>query len=235
MVHREREEIKNNLFIRWAIFFVGLIVMSFGIVLMIEADLGVAPWDVLHIGLTNKIGLTVGTWTIIAGFCMITLTTVLTKELPKLGAFLNMMFVGVFIDLFRLFINTPNSIVGQYIMLLSGLIVIGYGVGLYIAPKCGAGPRDSLMIAVTEISGYKIQYVRSIMELLVLLIGWFLGGPVFIGTIIFCLAFGYIVGFTLPQCQQIVNVIIERGIKNEDINKRKIRINNYDRVSKKVR
>ncbi|WP_314733458.1 YitT family protein [Anaerobacillus sp. CMMVII] len=179
---------------RWLIFLAGLLIMSLGIVLMIEADLGVAPWDVLHIGLTKQLGLTVGSWSIIIGFCIISITSLLTKEWPQLGAFINMMLVGVFIDIFRIFIDTPATIVGQYVMLLIGVIICGYGIGLYIAPKCGAGPRDSLMIAITEKSGWKVQHVRFVMEIVVLIIGWSLGGPVFVGTVVFSLAIGNVVG-----------------------------------------
>lgn len=226
---------KRRFGMRWLIFLGGLLVMSLGIVLMIEADLGVAPWDVLHIGLTKQFGLTVGSWSIIAGFCIIMLTSMLTKEWPQLGAFLNMLLVGIFIDIFRIFINTPATTLGQYVMLLSGLIVCGYGIGLYIAPKCGAGPRDSLMIAITEKSGWKVQYVRFVMEIVVLSIGWSLGGPVFIGTIIFSLLIGNVVGFALPQCQRLIDGIIERGIKVENIDKGTLWVNDHDGVSKEVR
>lgn len=226
---------KTRVLRRWLIFFIGMIIMSLGIVLMIEADLGVAPWDVLHIGLTKQFGLTVGTWSIFVGFCIITITALLTKEWPQLGAFLNMLFVGVFIDIFRIFINTPATIQGQYVMLLIGIVVVGYGIGLYIAPKCGAGPRDSLMMAITEKSGWKVQHVRGIMELVILTIGWSLGGPVFLGTILFSLTVGNVVGFTLPQCQRLVDRMIERGMKVENIDKGTIRINNHDGISKEVR
>ncbi|MCD8501419.1 MAG: YitT family protein [Bacillaceae bacterium] len=209
--------------------------MSLGIVLMIEADLGGAPWDVFHLGLSNHFGFSVGTWTILAGFCIIALTSLLTKRLPKMGAFLNMLLVGVFIDLFRLIIHTPLTLVGQLLMLCFGLIVIGSGIGLYIAPDCGAGPRDSLMMAITERTGYKVQYVRGIMEVFVLVMGWLLGGPVHIGTFIFCLTIGHIVGFTLPQCQKVVKVLMERGMNNENIYKGTLRTNDHDGLSKKAR
>jgi uncharacterized membrane protein YczE len=197
--------------LRWLIFMIGLIIMAFGIVLMIRADIGSAPWDVFHIGLTIQLGLTIGTWSIIAGFFIIGLTSLLTKSWPQLGALINMFLVGIFIDLFMLvpWIQKPDAFIGQLIMLIMGIIIIGYGIGLYIAPKCGAGPRDSLMLALTQISGWKVQWVRGVLEIVVLIAGWLLGGPVFIGTIIFSLGIGTIVGFTLPQCQGFVDAIIE--------------------------
>jgi uncharacterized membrane protein YczE len=196
---------------RWLIFMIGLIIMAFGIVLMIRAELGSAPWDVLHIGLEIQLGLTIGTWSIIMGVFIIALTAYLTKARPQLGAVVNMFLVGVFIDLFMLvpWIQKPDTFIGQLIMLLLGIIIIGYGIGLYIAPKCGAGPRDSLMLALTQITGWKVQWARGAMEIVVLASGWLLGGPVFIGTVVFCLGIGTIVGFTLPQCQQLVDTLLD--------------------------
>jgi uncharacterized membrane protein YczE len=207
---------------RWLIFMIGLIIMAFGIVLMIRAELGSAPWDVLHIGLEIQLGLTIGTWSIIMGLLIIGLTSYLTKARPQLGAVVNMFLVGVFIDLFMLvpWIQKPDTFIGQLIMLLLGIIIIGYGIGLYIAPKCGAGPRDSLMLALTQITGWKVQWARGAMEIVVLASGWLLGGPVFIGTVVFCLGIGTIVGYTLPQCQRLVDIMLDtldRRLKRSEI------------------
>ena len=83
--------------LQWFFFMVGLLTMAFGIVLMIKADLGSAPWDVLHIGLYYHFGLTIGTWSIIIGFCVLGSALLLSKSLPQIGAFLNMLLVGIFI------------------------------------------------------------------------------------------------------------------------------------------
>lgn len=192
--------------------------MSFGIVLMIKADIGAAPWDVLHIGLFKQVGLTIGTWSIIVGFMILTLSSILLRALPQLGAFLNMLTVGLFIDMYMAipFLTTPISIIGKILMLLIGIIVTGYGIGIYISSRCGAGPRDSLMIALTERTGMKVQYIRGIMEIIVLSIGWLLGGPVFIGTIIFSFTIGSVVGYTLPRCQKIADKLINRVSKQPE-------------------
>lgn len=216
---------------------IGLMVMAFGIVLMIEANIGSAPWDVFHIGLHLQLGLTIGTWSIIAGLFIIGLTAAITRKRPQAGAIINMLLVGVFIDLFMLipWIQTPANMVSQVIMFLVGLLICGYGIGLYIAPKCGAGPRDSLMLALTELTGWKVQWVRGAMEVIVLLCGWLLGGPVFIGTLIFTFGIGHIVGFSLPQCQKLIDKITNvkhvGGVQIENINQGTIRINNHDGVS----
>ena len=156
--------------IRWAAFFIGIAIMAFGIALTIKAELGIAPWDVLHIGLMLKFGLTVGSWSIIVGFFILTVSSLLVKRLPKLGAFLNMLFVGIFIDLFLYLpiIVTPAFFVGKLIMLIVGVIVCGMGMGIYISSDHGAGPRDSLMLALTELTKFKVQHVRLAMEVIVL-------------------------------------------------------------------
>jgi uncharacterized membrane protein YczE len=210
---------------------VGLVIMSFGISMMIKADLGSAPWDVLHIGLTLQLGLTVGSWSIIMGFLIIGATSFLTKEWPQLGAFINMVLVGVFIDIFLWILPAPEGFVLKLAMLLLGILIIGYGIGLYIAPKLGAGPRDSLMLALTLRTGWKVQWVRSSMEVIVLTAGWLLGGPVFIGTLLFCFGIGSVVGFTMPQCQRMVDILIERGSKNENFNQGTLRTHHHDGVS----
>jgi uncharacterized protein len=196
---------------RWAIYFIGLLVMSFGIVLTIKADVGCAPWDVLHIGLYRKFGLTIGTWSIIVGIVILALSSLLVKQLPKLGAFLNMLFVGIFIDMYMMipYLQTPATIAGRFAMLLIGIVIAGYGMGLYISAKVGAGPRDSLMLALMDLTGWKVQYIRIGMEGVVLLAGWLLGGPLSIGTLIFCVTIGSMAGIALPQCRKITERIIE--------------------------
>ncbi|MFE7063023.1 YitT family protein [Sutcliffiella sp. NPDC057660] len=212
--------IGRSLFLaKWSIYFIGLLIMSFGIVLMIRADLGSAPWDVFHIGLFYQLGLTIGTWSIIVGFFILAISSLIVKRLPSVGAFLNMLMVGIFIDmyLFIPYLKTPNSIIGQLFMLILGVLVIGIGIGVYISSRCGAGPRDSLMIALTEKTGLKVQYIRLAMELIVLCVGWLLGGPVFIGTILFSFTIGPIVGWTLPSCQKTTdNILYKIQHKNDN-------------------
>lgn len=178
--------------------------MSFGIVLTIKADMGSAPWDVLHIGLYRQFGLTIGTWSIIVGVVVLTVSSFLTKEWPKIGAFLNMLLVGIFIDMYMLipYLQTPRAFFGKLFMLLMGIVVTAYGMGFYISANMGAGPRDSLMLVLTEKTGWKVAHIRITMELFVLLLGWMLGGPVSIGTLIFSVTIGSVVGMALPHCRQ---------------------------------
>ncbi|QPA33234.1 YczE/YyaS/YitT family protein [Thermaerobacillus caldiproteolyticus] len=206
-----------SLLFRWIVYFIGLLIMSFGIVLTIKANIGCAPWDVLHIGLYRQFGFTIGTWSIIVGVMILTISALLSKQFPKIGAFLNMIFVGLFIDLYMMipYLHTPHTFGAKLIMLLVGIVITGYGMGFYISANMGAGPRDSLMLALMERTGWKVQHIRIIMEIFVLLLGWLLGGPVSLGTLIFCITIGSVVGISLPQCQRMTERIITKPIKIE--------------------
>jgi len=201
------ERVKGNTSFRLFVFMIGLLVMSFGIVLLIKSNIGAAPWDVLHVGLNIQFGLSIGTWSIIVGIFILALSAALNKKLPQYGALLNMTLVGVFIDLFMKlpFIQTPGNMIFQYLMGLIGIFVIGVGMGIYISANLGAGPRDSLMIALTSITGWKIQYVRTAMEVVVVIIGGLLGGPIHIGTIMFGGLIGPIGSITIPYFQKLVH------------------------------
>ena len=100
-------------------------------------------------------------------------------------------------------------------MFAVALLINCYGMGLYISAQLGAGPRDSLMLAITSKTGWKVGKVRSTMEVLVLIIGWQLGGPLFWGTIVISLMIGVISVFSLPQCQRFTNFILQ-SLKNNN-------------------
>ncbi|MED4055853.1 YitT family protein [Niallia taxi] len=207
---------------RTVIFIVGLLIMSFGIVLLIKADLGSAPWDVLNIGLFYQLGLTIGSWTIIVGFFVLFVSAVLSKTIPKAGAFLNMLLVGLFIDLFLLmpFMKTPEALFGRGVMFLLGLVIMVYGMGLYISAKLGAGPRDSLMLVLSQRLGMSISTTRFIMEAIVLFSGWLMGGPVFWGTVVYAIIIGKIAGISIPQCQSWTDMLLAKVQKSHQLNKK---------------
>ncbi|MBN8194038.1 YitT family protein [Bacillus sp. NTK074B] len=203
--------------LRWSFFFIGLLVLSFGISLTIKGkDLGIGPWDVFHYGLFKQLGLTIGTWSIIVGFIILFVTGVGTKSFPKAGAFINMLLIGIFIDLFNFVLPDPHSLVAQAVVFAMGIVVIGYGIGLYVSADLGAGPRDSLMLLVVEKTGWKVQWVRNGMEIIVFFFGWLLGGPVGVGTVIIALGLGSIVGFSLPQSKKLLHSLIERQVTKRD-------------------
>lgn len=194
--------LKRTLLLRWFFFIMGLMIVALGIALTIKAKpLGIGPWDVFHYGLYLQFGLTIGSWSIIVGFLIILFTSIVTSSFPKIGTLLNMLFLGLFIDLYNFILYTPTTLVGQVLTFILGTIILGYGIGMYIAADLGAGPRDGLMLFIVEKTGWKISWVRNGNEILVFILGWLLGGPVGIGTVIIAFTLGNIVAISLPQAK----------------------------------
>lgn len=207
---------------RICVYLAGLLIMSLGIVLLILADLGATPWDVLHVGLFYQLGFTIGTWSILVGVIILAVAAIISKEMPKAGAYINMVLIGLFIDMYMLlpFMQTPASMAGKVLMFIAGLFIYCYGMGLYISAQLGAGPRDSLMIALTARTNWTVGRVRAVMEVFVLIVGWQLGGPVFWGTILLSLSIGPIVGKALPQCQTFTDKILNKWKKTNIVENR---------------
>ncbi|OZM58008.1 hypothetical protein CIB95_05485 [Lottiidibacillus patelloidae] len=193
--------------------------LALGVTLTIKAKrLGIGPWDVFHYGLFKQLGLTIGTWSIIAGFVVLGISYLLNRKLPQLGTVANMVLIGLFIDFFYFLLPAPTHIVSQVIVFLTGIIILAYGIGLYIAANVGAGPRDSLMLAICEKTNWSVSIVRGGMEITVLILGWLLDGPVGFGTVLIALSLGPIVEISLRQSKQLVNFIVKRGEVNENLN-----------------
>lgn len=196
---------RNLLAWRWIFFMGGMMIMSLGISLTIKGQqLGISPWDVLHVGLFQNIGLTIGSWSIITGFLIVTVTTLILREWPRWGTWLNMMAIGLFIDFFNWLLPDVSSLPAQIMCFLLGIIVLCYGVGIYVSPNLGAGPRDSLMLLFVEKFGFSLRAVRTVIEAVVTLIGFLLGGPVGIGTLIIVLFSGQLIQIALPQCRKVL-------------------------------
>ncbi|WP_027339439.1 YczE/YyaS/YitT family protein [Halonatronum saccharophilum] len=180
----------------YLMFFSGLFVMAFGNVLTIKANLGVAPWDVFHIGMTNYINLTIGQAGQLAGVLVLLIAFLIARVKPSFGTLLNVILCGIIIDLLMVYIPKPRGIALSYTYMLIGLVVFSIGAALYISGKCGTGPRDTLMVALDNIFKVNIGIVRSGIELTALLSGYFMGGPVGIGTIILALGTGPILKYS---------------------------------------
>ena len=200
---------------RWAFFLFGLLVMALGVTMTIKGHrLGIGPWDVLHVGLFKKLGLTIGTWNVLVGLLIITTTAIMLKRLPKIGTWLNLILIGVFIDMFNWLIPEIETLGGQTVIFLLGVVVMSYGAGIYVSPNVGAGPRDSLMLVIVDKFGTSLRKARTFIEILAAIAGWLLGGPVGIGTVIVAIVIGQIVQYALPQSRAILMKIIgETDIK----------------------
>ncbi|ARW05436.1 YczE/YyaS/YitT family protein [Bacillus atrophaeus] len=205
---------KREFVLRWAFYFIGLLILSFGISLTIEGKaLGISPWDAFHYGLFQRFGLTIGQWAIIIGAIIVCLTSVFTKALPKIGAILNMLLIGIFIDFFNILLPEPPTYTVSVIVFSLGVLLIGYGVGVYVSAGLGAGPRDSLMMLISEKTGWNVQWVRNGIELTILAVAWGMGGPIGIGTIITAILTGLILRFSLPQSTQLLRFMLMKRVE----------------------
>lgn len=170
----------------------GLFLCSVAILLTIYAGLGAGPWDVFHIGIVNHTSLTLGQISQIIGLIVIT-ASFFIGIIPGVGTLLNIYLVGVFLDLLQktniFFI--PSPLWGKLLMLIIGLWIFGWGSYFYIGSSLGAGARDGLMLGLIKRSNKSVYFIRTIIEVSVLIIGIVLGGPFGVGTIIISLTIGY--------------------------------------------
>lgn len=180
--------------LRFSKLILGLFLYALGIVLTIQANIGYGPWEVFHVGLSAVTGLSIGGASIIVGLIIVVIT-VLMGERIGIGTLLNMLLIGFFLDLLLaigLIPRIENTLVG-IIVLIIGLYVISLGSYFYIGSGFGAGPRDSLMVALTRKLRWPIGLIRSLIELTATIFGWMLGGMVGIGTLISGFAIGFCV------------------------------------------
>jgi len=176
----------------------GLIIFGFGAAIMVMANLGLAPWEVLHQGISNHTGIPIGTVGIITGIVVLLLWIPL-RERVGVGTILNIFIIGIVIDL-TLWIG-PESVDTLWIrwtLLLGGTLLVAIGSGYYIGAGLGPGPRDGLMTGLGK-KGIPIGVARAGIEVTALVAGWFLGGTVGIGTVIFAFGVGPLVGVLLPR------------------------------------
>jgi uncharacterized membrane protein YczE len=187
---------KHFLF-RVFIMMIGLFLYAIGIVVTIKASIGYATWEVFHVGLSKTTGLSIGAASIVVGLAILVIVLIL-REKMGLATILNMIVIGVFIDIILAANIVPEA--GNFIagvpMLVAGLFIISLGSYFYMKSALGAGPRDSLMVALTRITIVPIGLCRGIIELAVTLIGWALGGMVGAGTVISAIAIGSCVQIT---------------------------------------
>lgn len=141
----------------------------------------------LSVGLFDIFGLSIGSWNIIVGFLLIGVALVLDRTYVKAGTFLNAVVIGIFVDIYLWLEILPQATHTwtDVIIMISGVIIMGLGGGIYNSAQIGSGPRDGFMLSISDKTGWSIGRVRIITETSVLVIGLLIGGPVFIFTFIF--------------------------------------------------
>lgn len=181
---------------RWAMLAAGLVAFGISSGLILQADLGVDPWDVLHQGLARSFGGQVGTWTIGVSLVVLLLWLPLRGRFG-LGTLANAVVVGLCVNATVNLVPTQRDLAAQVVMLVGAVVLNGLATGLYIGAGFGPGPRDGLTTAIAA-RGHQIRVVRTAIEVTVLVIGWALGGSLGVGTVLYAVAIGPLTHVTIP-------------------------------------
>jgi uncharacterized membrane protein YczE len=180
----------------------GLVLFGIGISLLIEAELGAAPWDVFHTGISELTGISTG-WIIIITGVLLLLLWIPLRERPGLGTVLNAVVIGLVVDLTRPILDTTDWLPLRSVMMIAGVVIIAIGSGFYIGAGLGPGPRDGLMTGLSkrQFAGrhVSIRSARTFVEVVVLIVGVALGGAIGVGTAVFTFGIGPLVQIFLPR------------------------------------
>lgn len=174
----------------FAVIQVGFALFGLSIAALIRAHLGTSPWAVLEVALAQITGLTVGTLSILVGFAVLAGALAL-KEKVGWGTLANILCIGPWLDLCLWLIpDVTDNLLVQIAMLLSAVGLMGVATAIYIGVDAGAGPRDSLMLALHRTTGLSVRVARGALEVAVVVVGWLLGGPLGLGTVAFAVLIG---------------------------------------------
>jgi uncharacterized membrane protein YczE len=177
--------------------YVGLFLYGVSDAMLVLAGLGLDPWDVFHQGLSRTFGLGIGTWSIIVGAAVLLLWIPL-RQRPGLGTLSNVLAVGGTVNLVLAAVPAPHLMIVRIAVLVSAVALNGVATAFYIGAGLGPGPRDGLMTGLGS-RGHSIRFVRTVIELTVLVIGFVMGGTVGVGTVLYAVSIGPIAHVLLPR------------------------------------
>ncbi|KUN97490.1 hypothetical protein AQJ67_30180 [Streptomyces caeruleatus] len=184
-----KRRVRGHLVRRLSQLYVGLAVYGASSALLVEAGLGLEPWNVLHQGLAERTGLTIGVVSIIVGAAVLLLWIPL-RQLPGLGTVSNVFVVGLAMDGTLALLPEAHTLAVRIPLLLAGIVLNGVATGLYIAARFGPGPRDGLMTGLHRRTGRSIRLMRTAVEAAVVVTGFALGGTVGVGTVLYAVSIG---------------------------------------------
>ena len=167
----------------------GLSLFGLGEGLLIVSFTGASPWSVLAQGISLNVNLSVGTITLFISIAVLILWIPLGQK-PGMGTIFNALIIALMIDICIKFVPSPSSYIYQLILSVISVITVGIGGGIYLVSNLGAGPRDGLMIGLQKVTNSPVALVRAILEISVVTVGWYLGGTVGVGTLLFAFGIG---------------------------------------------
>jgi uncharacterized membrane protein YczE len=177
----------------------GLGVYGVSLALLVRADLGLFPWDVLHQGLMVHVPLSFGTIVILVSVVVL-LAWIPLRQWPGIGTVCNAIVIGLVADATLAVLEAPTSLLVRGVLMVSGVVLNAVATAAYIGARLGPGPRDGLMTGLVRRTGASVRLVRTSLELSVLVAGWLLGGTIGIGTLLYAFTIGPLVHVLLPIC-----------------------------------
>ena len=172
--------------------------------LLIVSNSGASPWSVLAQGISLNVNLSIGAITLIISITVL-LFWIPLRQKPGIGTILNALIIAAMIDICIKFVPTPDSYYSQIFLAFIAVLIVGLGGGIYLVANLGAGPRDGLMVGLQKKTNLPIAAVRAFLEISAVSIGWFLGGTVGLGTLLFAFGIGPAVAFGLFLTGKIFN------------------------------
>ena len=192
------EQLRSGRLVRRSIQLLGgLTLFGIAIALMVRGAIGLAPWDVLHSGLTHWLPLTIGQLIVAVSFVVLVLWIPL-GERPGVGTLANALVIGLVTDAALVVLPPVDDLLGRAALMLAGVVLNGLSSAIYIGAQLGRGPRDGLMTGLARRTGWSLRLVRTALEVAVLAAGLALGGVAGVGTVVFALAIGPLTQFFLP-------------------------------------
>ena len=182
----------------------GLTLFGIGEGLLIVSFTGASPWSVLAQGISLNVDYSIGVITFFLSIAVLFFWIFLNQK-PGIGTILNALIVAIMIDVCINFVSTPDNYLSQIILATIAVLIVGLGGGIYLVANLGAGPRDGLMIGLQQKTNFPIAVVRTFLEVTVVSIGWYLGGTVGIGTLLFAFGIGPAVALGLFIVKKIFN------------------------------
>ena len=187
----------GRLAVRLPLLLIGLFLYGASMAMVLRGTLGQIPWDVLHVGVSHHIPLSFGT-IVIGVSLLVLLGWIPLRQKPGLGTIGNALLIGPSADLVLSVLEAPTQLGWRFTLLIGGIVLNGIATGMYIGSQFGPGPRDGLMTGIARVTGGSIRLVRTGIEVAVVVVGWFLGGVVGLGTVLYALAIGPLAQLFLP-------------------------------------
>ena len=186
---------------RLILLFPGLTLYGLSTALMVRANLGLNPWNVLHQGLSRATGLSIGTIIVVVGLVLL-LVWIPLRQWPGFGTVSNVLLIGVVADAALAVLPAPETLPLRLLALVAAVALNGIATGMYIGAGLGAGPRDGLMTGIATRTGCSIRRARTGVEIAALALGWLLGGTIGLGTLLYAVAIGPTIQIVLPPFQR---------------------------------